>query len=46
MFSVQCGGVDKIQRRSPISLNHVCVRCLLFDPRLTPHRPNVDTTSK
>ncbi len=41
VFSVQCGGVDKIQRRSPISLKHVCVRCLLFDPRLTPHRPNV-----
>ena len=29
VFSVQCGVVDKIRRRSPISLKHVCVRCLI-----------------
>ena len=42
VFSVQCGGVDKLQMRSPICLKHVSVRSLLFDPRLTPYRPNVD----
>ena len=42
VFTVQCGVVDKIRRCSPISLKHVCVRCLLFDPCLTPHQPNVD----
>ena len=33
--TIECGVVDVIWRRSPISFEHVCLWCLFFGPHLT-----------
>ena len=37
----ECGIVDKIWRRGPMSFEHVSLWYLLFDPHLTMHQSNI-----
>lgn len=45
MFTIDYG-IDKIGRHSQISLKHVHVGCLVFDPHLTKHQSNIECLVK
>ena len=45
MFTIECG-VNKIEKHKPISLKHVHVGCLIFDPHLTKHQSNIECLIK
>ena len=41
VFTIECGVVNKICRRDPISFKHVSLWCLFFDPHLITHQSNI-----
>ena len=41
MLNVECGVVNKIWQRSPISFKHVSLWCSFSDPHWTTHRLNI-----
>jgi hypothetical protein len=40
-YCTECGVVNKICRRDPISFKHVSLWCFLFDPHLNTHKSNI-----
>jgi hypothetical protein len=46
VFNPKCRVVIEIWRRSPISFEHVSLRCLLFDPHRTTYPSNIKVQLK